>query len=177
MKFNSTAIIGIIRDGKLAMAGDGQVTMKENMIVKQKAKKIRKIEKQNVLVGFAGAAADGITLFEKFEKKLEEFHGNIVRASVELAKEWRSDKVLRKLEAVMIVGNVEHLFLLSGNGDIIEPEENVIAIGSGGGYALAAARALLKHTSLSAEEIAKEALRIASSICVFTNQEITLEVI
>jgi len=177
MKFNSTTIIGIIRDGKLAMAGDGQVTMKENMIVKQKAKKIRKIEKQNVLVGFAGAAADGITLFEKFEKKLEEFHGNIVRASVELAKEWRSDKVLRKLEAVMIVGNVEHLFLLSGNGDIIEPEENVIAIGSGGGYALAAARALLKHTSLSAEEIAKEALRIASSICVFTNQEITLEVI
>lgn len=170
----ATTIVAVKRDTKIAMAGDGQVTF-GNTVMKHRAKKVRKIYKDKVLAGFAGAAADAFTLFEKFEAKIEEFHGNLPRAAVELAKEWRLDRALRRLEALLVVADLDHLLVISGSGDVIEPDDGVIAIGSGGPYALAAARALIKYSDLSAREIALEAMRIASSICIYTNEEIIVE--
>jgi ATP-dependent HslUV protease subunit HslV len=172
----STTICAVLRDGRLAIAGDGQVTF-DKTIMKHKARKVRRIGDGKVLAGFAGSAADGITLLDKFESKLSEFRGNITRAAVELAKEWRTDRYLRRLEALLIVGDTEHLFVLSGTGDVVEPDDNVAAIGSGGPYAQAAAAALLRHTNLPADEIVREALSIASKICIYTNPEVTLEVL
>ena len=173
--FQGTTIVAVKLNGKVAVAGDGQVTFGGNMVLKQKAKKVRRLYNNKVVAGFAGSVADAFTLFEKFEKKLEEFRGNLPRAAVELAKEWRLDKFLRKLEALLIVADAEHLLIISGNGEVIEPDDNVTAIGSGGAYALAAARALVSHTQLSASDIAREALEIASSICIYTNSNITIE--
>ncbi len=175
-KIKSTTIIGVIKDGKTALGGDGQVTF-DKTTMKHKAKKIRLMADGKVLAGFAGSAADGITLYEKFEAKLQEFGKNLTRASVELAKEWRGDKYLRKLEALMIVADKSRLLVLSGNGDVIEPDDHIIAIGSGGSYAMSAAKALYKHTDLSAETIVRESLTIASEICIYTNNNITLEVL
>lgn len=169
-----TTILCIRLKDEVAMAGDGQVTIGETKI-KQGAKKIRKLYSDRILAGFAGSAADGMALFNKFEQKLEEFQGNIQRASVELAKEWRTDKILRRLEALLIVADKQHSYLISGNGDLIEPDDGLLAIGSGGPYALAAAKALIKYTNLNAKEIAEEALKIASSICIYTNDNITVE--
>ena len=157
------------------MAGDGQVTL-DKTIMKHSARKVRKIANGSVIVGFAGSAADGITLLEKFESKLSEYKGNIVRASVELAKDWRQDRALRRLEALLIVGTPEHLFVLSGTGDVIEPDEGIAAIGSGGPYAQAAAQALVRNSNLDAETIARQALEIAAGICIYTNTDITVEV-
>lgn len=170
----STTIIGISRNGEAAIAGDGQVTV-ENTIAKQSANKIRKLYDDKILAGFAGGVADAITLFERFEKKLEESHGNLQKSVVNLAKDWRTDKVLRRLEALLVVLDKESVFLISGSGDVIEPDDGLIAIGSGGPYALAVAKALIKHTGLSAREIVEEAIRIASSICVYTNDKIRVE--
>jgi len=175
-KIKSTTIIGVIKNGKTALGGDGQVTF-DKTTMKHKAKKIRLMADGKVLAGFAGSAADGITLYEKFEAKLQEFGKNLTRAAVELAKEWRGDKYLRKLEALMIVADKSRLLVLSGNGDVIEPDDHIIAIGSGGSYAMSAAKALYKHTDLSAEEIVRESLTIASEICIYTNNNITLEVL
>jgi len=158
------------------MAGDGQVTF-DKFVMKHSARKVRRIANGSVIAGFAGSASDGMTLLEKFEGKLSEYKGNIVRAAVELAKDWRQDRALRRLEALMIVGNAEHLFVLSGNGDVIEPDEGIAAIGSGGPYAQAAAVALLHHSSLDAESIGREALKIASKIDIYTNDDIIVEVI
>jgi ATP-dependent HslUV protease, peptidase subunit HslV len=169
----STTILAVRRDAKLAIAGDGQVTL-DKTIVKHGARKVRKISSGSVLAGFAGSAADGITLLEKFEAKYAEFK-DLTRAAVELAKDWRQDRVLRRLEALMIVGNTEHLFVLSGTGDVIEPDESVAAIGSGGPYAQAAAAALLRNTGLEPSEIARKALEIASEICIYTNDDIIVE--
>lgn len=155
------------------MAGDGQVTLGQT-VLKHRAVKVRRVG-DRVLVGFAGSAADGLTLFEKFETKLQEYRGNLPRAAVELAKEWRTDRVLRRLEALLVVCDREHLFVLSGDGNVVEPDDGIAAVGSGGPYALAAARALARHTELSAAEIAREAMRIAAEICIFTNAEITVE--
>lgn len=174
-RFRSTTILAVRRDGKLAIAGDGQVTL-DKTIVKHGARKVRRIADGKVLAGFAGSAADGMTLLEKFEAKFNEYK-DIVRASVELAKDWRQDRVLRRLEALMIVGNGEHLFILSGTGEVIEPDEGVAAIGSGGPYAQAAATALLRHTTLDAEAIAREALRVAGTIDIYTNSDVIVEVI
>jgi len=157
------------------VGGDGQVSA-GTTVLKHGAKKVRRLA-DGVLLGFAGSAADGLTLFEKLEQKLTEFHGNLPRAAVELAKEWRTDRILRRLEALMVVADREHIFVLSGGGDIVEPDDGVAAIGSGGPYALAAARALLQHSRLSAEETAREALRLAAEICVFTNDRVTVEVL
>ncbi len=156
------------------MAGDGQVTM-QNTVVKHTARKVRRLYQDRCLAGFAGATADAFTLFERFEKKLEEHNGNITRASVELAKEWRTDRFLRRLEALLVVADREHTLLLSGTGDVVEPDDGIAAIGSGGPYATAAARALARHADLSAPEIAKEAMRIASEICIYTNDHIVVE--
>jgi ATP-dependent HslUV protease subunit HslV len=175
LDIRSTTIVGVLRDGKGALAGDGQVTFGEKVIMKHGAKKVRRLYHGEVLVGFAGAAADAFTLFERFEGKLEQFRGQLTRAAVELAKEWRTDRVLRRLEALMIAMDSTHMLVISGNGDVIEPDSGVVAIGSGGPYAQAAAAALLQHTDLSATEIARSALLIAAEICVFTNQQITLE--
>lgn len=174
-RFRSTTILAVRRDGKLAIAGDGQVTL-DKTIVKHGARKVRRIADGKVLAGFAGSAADGMTLLEKFEAKFNEYK-DIVRAAVELAKDWRQDRVLRRLEALMIVGNGEHLFILSGTGEVIEPDEGVAAIGSGGPYAQAAAAALLRHTTLDAEAIAREALRVAGTIDIYTNSDVIVEVI
>jgi ATP-dependent HslUV protease, peptidase subunit HslV len=171
----STTIVAVRRDASVAVAGDGQVTS-GNTVLKHGARKIRRIG-DGVLLGFAGSAADGLTLFEKLEQKLDAFHGNLARAAVELAKDWRTDRILRRLEALMVVADREHIFVLSGSGDIVEPDDGVAAIGSGGPYALAAARALLAHSRLSAEEIAREALRLAAEICVFTNDRVSMEVL
>src|SRR5579862_429735 len=173
MKIRSTTILAVRRDGKLAIAGDGQVTL-DKTIVKHGARKVRKIAGGKVLAGFAGSAADGISLLEKFESKFGEYK-DIVRASVELAKEWRQDRALRRLEALLIVGNPDHLFVLSGTGDVIEPDEGIAAIGSGGPYAQAAAAALLRNTPLAADEVARKALEIAGEICIYTNADITVE--
>lgn len=173
--FHATTIIAVKKDGKTAVAGDGQVTLGENTIMKKGARKIRRLYNDKVIAGFAGSVADAFTLFEKFEAKLEEFHGNLPRAAVELAKEWRTDKVLRKLEALLIVASSEDLLIISGGGEVIEPDDEVAAIGSGGSYALAAARALIRHTDLPASEVARQALSIASEICVYTNDNITVE--
>lgn len=170
----STTILAMKHNGQIALAGDGQVTF-DKTVIKHGARKIRKMYNDKVVGGFAGSAADGITLYEKFEGKLEEFHGNITRAAVELAKDWRSDKILRKLEALMIVADKEHILMLSGNGDVIEPDDDIAAIGSGGPYALASARALKKFSSLSAREIVEESMKIASSICIYTNEDVTVE--
>ena len=174
MATHATTIVAVKRDGKVAIAGDGQVTI-ENVIMKSGAKKIRRMHEGKVLAGIAGSVADAYTLSDKFEAKLDESHGNILRAVREFAKEWRTDRILRRLEALMIVADKEHLLVLSGSGEVIEPDDDVAAIGSGGGYALAAARALLKHTDLEPEKIVEEALRVAASICVYTNENITVE--
>jgi ATP-dependent HslUV protease subunit HslV len=171
---HATTILAVKRDGKSAMAGDGQVSF-QNTILKSGAKKVRRLREGKVLAGFAGSTADAFTLFEKFEAKLEAYQGNLTRAAVELAKDWRTDRILRRLEALLIVADKEKIFTLSGNGDVIEPDDGATAIGSGGPYALAAARALLQHTKLSAKEIAVAALRIAAKICIYTNDSIVVE--
>jgi ATP-dependent HslUV protease subunit HslV len=171
MKIRSTTICAVRRDGKIAMAGDGQVTV-DKTVMKHHARKVRTIAGGKVLAGFAGGAADGITLLEKFEGKMSAYKDNLMRAAVELAKDWRQDRALRRLEALLIVGSVEHLLVLSGTGDVIEPDEGVAAIGSGGPYAQAAAMALLGHSNLSVEEIAREALRIAGRIDIYTNDDV-----
>ncbi|WP_209808926.1 ATP-dependent protease subunit HslV [Ammoniphilus resinae] len=177
MTFHATTIFAVHHKGQAAMAGDGQVTFGNSVVMKSKAKKVRRLYRGQVLAGFAGSVADAITLFEKFEGKLEEFHGNLPRASVELAKEWRSDRVLRRLEAMMIVMNKEHLLLLSGNGEIIEPDDGLLAIGSGGNYALSAGRALKSFAAetMNAKEMAEAALHIAADICVYTNHNLVVE--
>jgi ATP-dependent HslUV protease, peptidase subunit HslV len=173
-KFRSTTIIAVRRDGKAAMAGDGQVSLGQT-ILKDKAKKVRRLGEGNVVVGFAGATADAFALLERLEAKLKEHRGSLSRAAVELAKDWRTDRYLRRLEAMILAMNAQHTFLLSGTGDVIEPDDGVIAIGSGGMYALSAGRALLRNTELSAAEIAKRSLSIAAEVCVYTNSEIVLE--
>jgi len=177
-EMHATTIFAVRHNGQCAMSGDGQVTLGNAVVMKHKAQKVRTLYKGQVLAGFAGSVADAFTLFEKFEGKLEAFDGNLARAAVELAKEWRSDKVLRKLEAMLIVMNKEKMFLVSGTGEVIEPDDGILAIGSGGNYALSAGRALVRHShDLSAGEIARTALKIASEICVYTNDHITLEVL
>jgi len=172
---HATTIVAVRKNGKGAIAGDGQVTMSQSTIIKSTAKKVRRLFNGKVITGFAGSVADAFTLSEKFEGKLEQYGGNLKRAAVELAKEWRTDKVLRNLEAMILAMDEESLLLISGNGEVIEPDDDVIAIGSGGNYALAAAKALLHNTELSATEIATKSLLIAASICVFTNENITVE--
>ena len=175
-KIRSTTILGIVHNDKAAMAGDGQVSL-GNTIMKHNALKIRKIANGKVLCGFAGASADAFTLMERFEDKLEQYRGNVNRAAVELAKDWRTDKFLRKLEAMLAVVSEDKALIVSGNGDVIEPDDQIVAIGSGGMYALAAARMLKKYSKLSADGIAKEALLTASEICIYTNDKINVEVI
>ncbi len=172
--FHATTIICVRHKDKVAIAGDGQVTLGET-VLKQKANKIRSLYKGKVLAGFAGATSDAFALFSRFEGKLEEFRGNLSRAAIELAKDWRMDKALRRLEALLIVADKDNSFLISGTGDVVEPDDGIISIGSGGPFALAAARALLKHTKLSARDIALQALEISSGICVYTNNQITIE--
>ncbi|MDD2714308.1 MAG: ATP-dependent protease subunit HslV [Candidatus Wallbacteria bacterium] len=172
--FKGTTVIALKKDGHIVMAGDGQVTFGDS-IIKGKAKKIRRIFNDKVLLGFAGSTADAFTLFERFEAKLEAFSGNLKRAAVELAKDWRTDKILRHLEAMLLVADLENFFLITGSGDVLEPDEQVIAIGSGGNYARSAALALLDHSNLSAREIAQESMKIAARICIYTNTEIYLE--
>ena len=172
----STTILAIRKGGQLAIAGDGQVSMGQT-VMKTGANKIRRFYNDKVVAGFAGASADAFTLFEKFEAKLETYHGDLKRAAVELAKEWRTDRLLRRLEALLIVADRDEIFVISGTGDVIEPDDDIAAIGSGGSFALAAARALLKHTGLSAEEIVSEALHIAAGICIYTNENINIEVL
>lgn len=175
-QFHATTIFGIRHEGKGAIAGDGQVTFGNSMVMKSTAKKVRRLYRGKVAAGFAGSVADAITLFEKFEAKLEEHQGNLLRSAVELAKDWRSDRVLRRLEAMMIVMDSTSLLLISGNGEIIEPDDGILAIGSGGSFALAAGRALKQHApQLSARDIAKAALETAADICVFTNRNIIVE--
>ena len=174
--FRSTTVISVRHKGEVALGGDGQVTL-SNTIMKQQAVKIRRLSDGKVLAGFAGAAADAITLFERFDAKLSQYKANLQRAAVELAKDWRTDKYLRRLEALLAICDSEHSLLLSGTGEIIEPDDGIIAIGSGGPYAMAAARALVKHSDLSAEEIVRESLLMASSICIYTNDNITVETI
>lgn len=170
----STTVVAIHRNGRVAMAADGQVTVGQ-MVMKQKAEKVRKIAGGRAVVGFAGGAADALTLLERLEAKLEASPGNVRRAAVELARDWRTDRILRRLEAMLLLGDAESLLVVSGNGDVIEPDDGVAAIGSGGSYALAAARALSLHTDLSAEQIAEQSLRIASDICIYTNDNISVE--
>lgn len=172
--FHATTIIAVRNNGNVAIAGDGQVSM-GNTIVKKGARKLRTILNGKVLAGFAGSTADALTLFEKFEGKLDQYSGNLMRAAVEMAKEWRTDKILRKLEALLIVADKEKTLLISGNGDVVEPDDGVAAVGSGGAYALAAARAMVAHSKLSAREIAEESIKIASDICVFTNDKVMVE--
>ena len=169
-----TTVLCLRRDGKVVMAGDGQVTLGEG-VVKHSAKKIRRLFSDKVLAGFAGSTADALSLFSRFEAKLEEYHGNLARAAVELAKDWRTDRSLRHLDALLVVADAKATFLLSGTGDVIEPDDGICAIGSGGPYAIAAARALARHTKLGAKEIAEEAMRISSEICIFTNANYTME--
>ncbi|PIC71795.1 HslU--HslV peptidase proteolytic subunit [Sporosarcina sp. P16b] len=178
MKFHATTIFAIHHNGQCAMSGDGQVTMGESVVMKHTAKKVRRLFNGKVLAGFAGSVADAFTLFDLFEAKLNEYDGNLQRASVELAKEWRGDRILRKLEALLLVMDENTLLLVSGTGEVIEPDDGVLAIGSGGNYALAAGRALKKHShELTAEEIAKISLETAADICVFTNHNIIVEVL
>lgn len=173
--FHATTIVAVHHRDKTAIAGDGQVTFGGNTVMKHNAKKVRRLYHGKVLAGFAGSVADAFTLFSKFEVKLEEFNGNMMRSAVELAKEWRMDRVLRRLEALLIVADAEHMLIISGNGEVIEPDDGVTAIGSGGAYALSAARAMIKHSDLSAAEIAREAIEIASAICIYTNDHIMVE--
>ncbi|MEC7143528.1 MAG: ATP-dependent protease subunit HslV [Pseudomonadota bacterium] len=171
--WHGTTIVLIRKDGQTIVAGDGQVSL-GNTVLKSKAKKVRKIEKRNVIAGFAGSTADALTLFERLEAKLEKHAGNLTRAAVELAKDWRTDKYLRRLEALMAVADKEKSFIISGTGDVLEPEDGLIGIGSGGNYALAAAKVLME-TKMTAEEVARKSLKVASEICVFTNNNITTE--
>lgn len=177
MEFRGTTIVAVKKDGICAIAGDGQVTVGQNTIMKATAKKVKRIYNDQVVIGFAGSVADAFSLSEKFEGKLQEFSGNLKRAAVELARDWRGDKVLRKLEALMIVADSDDLLVVSGGGEVINPDDAIASIGSGGNYALAAAKALKNNTKLSAKEIAEKALIIASEICVFTNDNITIETI
>ncbi len=172
--FHGTTILGIRRNGQLAIAGDGQVSMGEQ-IMKGTARKVRRLFNNKVIVGFAGATADALTLFEKLEAKLQEYGGNLQRSAVELAKDWRSDRILRRLEALLIAGDEKALLVITGNGDVLEPDDEIAAIGSGGGFALAAARALKQNTDLSAQEISRQSLLIAASICIHTNENIIVE--
>lgn len=172
-RMRATTILAVRRNGKVAIGGDGQVTVGET-VMKSHAQKVRVIRGGKVVAGFAGAAADAMTLFEKFEEKLERYPGNMPRAAVELAKEWRSDRVLRRLEALLIVADKEHGFIVSGTGELIEPDDGILAIGSGGSYALSAARALVDNTQLEATEIVKRAMKIAGDICIYTNTNITV---
>lgn len=172
--FHGTTILCVRQGAHLAMGGDGQVTMGES-IVKQKARKIRRLGNDKILVGFAGSTADALSLFSRFEQKLEEYHGNLSRAVVELAKDWRTDRVLRHLEALLLVSDEKNTFLVSGTGEVIEPDDGIVAIGSGGPYALAAARALAKHTQMSPREIVLEAMTLAGQICIYTNEQIVIE--
>lgn len=174
LKSRSTTILCVRRDGQVAMAGDGQVSF-NNTVMKAHAHKVRRTKNGKVLAGFAGSTADAFTLFEKFEAKLEAYPGNLTRAAVELAKDWRTDRMLRRLEAMLIVADQEKTFTLTGNGDVVEPDDGMTAIGSGGAYALAAARALMQNTKLSAKEIAEAAMNIAADICIYTNHELVLE--
>ena len=174
LMFKGTTILAVRNKGNVAIGGDGQVTF-ENIVMKQKANKIRRLYKGKVLAGFAGAVADALTLFEKFEKKIEQYQGNLPRASLELAKDWRQNKILRKLEALMIVADKEKTLVISGSGDVIEPDDRVIAIGSGAGYAQAAAQALIDHTSYDPRKIVEIAMRITASICIYTNNQIKIE--
>ena len=175
METHATTILAVKKQGQVAMAGDGQVTLGQSMVMKHTAHKVRRLYEGRVLAGFAGATADAFTLFELFEAKLKEMRGNLLRAAVEMTKEWRKDKYLRKLEAMLLLADTEHLLLLSGTGDVIEPDDDVAAIGSGGPYALAAARALMRHSDLDAASVAREAMAIAAEICVYTNDRLTLE--
>jgi ATP-dependent HslUV protease, peptidase subunit HslV len=170
----STTVLCVRRDGKVVMAGDGQVTMGE-AVVKHSARKIRRIYQDKILAGFAGSTADAFSLFARFEAKLEQYHGNVGRAAVELAKDWRTDRILRHLEALLLVCDANQTFLISGHGDVIEPDEAVAAVGSGGPYAVAAAEALMRHTTLPARQVAEEAMRISAKMCIFTNDKITIE--
>lgn len=172
--FHGTTIISIRRNGKVAIAGDGQVTL-GSTVMKKGAVKVRRMLEGRVIAGFAGSTADAMTLFDKFDAKLESTRGNITKAVIELAKDWRTDRILRKLEALLIVADREHTFIISGNGDVIEPEEGIAAIGSGGAFALAAAKMLLRHTDLDARTIAEEALKAAAEICIYTNDSISVE--
>jgi ATP-dependent HslUV protease subunit HslV len=172
--FHATTVICVRRDNSVAMAGDGQVTI-GNTVMKHGAAKVRRLYHDKILAGFAGGAADAFALFSRFEAKLEEYRGNMERAVVELAKDWRMDKYLRQLQAFLIVANAERAYLISGTGDLIQPDDGILAIGAGGPFALAAARALVKYTELTATQIAEEALRIASTICIYTNDTITVE--
>src|ERR1044071_637383 len=173
-RIRSTTVLLVRREGRVAMAGDGQVTVGET-VMKASAKKVRRLYNDKILAGFAGATGDAFSLLTRFEAKLEQYHGNLERAAIELSKEWRTDKILRHLEALLVVADEKTSFLLSGNGDVISPDDGVLAIGSGGSYALAAARALMKNTDMSAREIAVESLRIAGEICIYSNQNIIVE--
>lgn len=172
--FHGTTILAIKHNGKVVVVGDGQVSLGQT-VMKRSARKVRKLYHDKVIAGFAGATADAFTLFEKFEGKLEQFNGNLKRAAVELAKDWRTDRMLRRLEALLIIADVNDLLVISGSGDVIEPDDGVIAIGSGGNYALAAARVLVKHSPLDARTIAEEAMRQAADICIYTNNQLTFE--
>ncbi len=176
MDFHGTTILAVRRGDQTAVGGDGQVTL-ENTVMKQGAKKVRRLYQNRVVAGFAGAAGDALAMFERFEGKLEESAGNLPRAAYQLVKEWRTDRALRQLQALLVVADNSHLLLISGTGDLIEPDDNIIAVGSGGPFALAAARALIAHTQLSAEEVVREALNIAADICIYTNRNVTVEVV
>ena len=173
-RVRSTTVLLVRKDTRVALAGDGQVTLGET-VMKTSAKKVRRLYNDQILAGFAGATGDAFALLTRFESKLEQYHGNLERAAIELSKDWRTDKMLRQLESMLVVADKKSSFLLSGNGDVIAPDEGILAIGSGGSYALAAARALIKHTDLSAKDIAVEALRIAGEICIYSNQNIVVE--
>jgi len=170
----STTVLCVRREGKVVMAGDGQVTLGDN-VIKHSARKIRRLYQEKILAGFAGSTADAFSLFARFESKLEQYHGNLGRAAVELAKDWRTDKMLRQLEALLLVADQTQTFLISGQGDVIEPDTGIAAIGSGGAYATSAATALAEHTQLSARQIAEEAMKIAGKICIYTNDKVTIE--
>lgn len=174
-KLRNTTVIAVKHKGKVAMGADGQVTLGNSIILKKGARKIQRLYKGEVLAGFAGSTADAFALLEKFENKLEEFRGQLKRSAVELAKEWRTSKILQRLEALLVVADKENIFIISGSGDVIEPDDGIAAVGSGGAYALSAARALIRNTDMEAKEIVKQALSIASEICVFTNSEIIIE--
>ncbi len=172
--FRGTTVLAVQQDGKLAMGCDGQVTFNET-VLKARAVKVRKVKERDILAGFAGSVADALTLFEKFEEKLETYSGNISRAAVELARDWRMDRVLRRLEAILVVGDTEQLYLLSGSGEVIEPDDGVVGIGSGGAYAAAAARALIRNTDLPVRDVVQKSLEIAAEICIYSNTNIVIE--
>lgn len=176
-ELRGTTILAVKKNGKVAMAGDGQVTMGQSIVMKHTARKVRRMYHDKVLAGFAGSTADAFTLFERFEKKLEEQQGNLLRSAVEIAKDWRTDKYLRRLEAMLLVADKDNILILSGTGDVIDPDDGIASIGSGGPYALSAARALNQYSSLEADEIVRAAMAIAGDICVYTNSHLTIEVL